>query len=487
MIISYVGIVLGYVNKGLLFILILSPEQIGLVNLLYNVGALFAQFANLGSIYTTWKFFPYFRNKEKQHFGFFPLMILLVLIGILICFTLAIVFKENIQVLYLEKSPAFVQYYFWFIPIGIATVFFIFFDVYLRSLFKNVASVFAIEVLLRLALTVVLIAYWNQWIDFYWFVILHSFTYFVPSIILVFYLIKIKEFNLHFKSISIPRRFKKIILRFSAYFYINTLGLVLVNSLDVIMLAQMSGLKSTGIFTTIVFLIGAIQVPYKSIVRSSSSLVSEYWKHRRFKDMAELYTKVSSVALTIALILFLFLGMNIHFLFSFLKPEFYAGISVFFILMVGRIFDMYCGLNSSIFTTSKFYKYDVFFTVGLIAMIYFLNRWLIPMYDMNGAALSTSIAMVITNIGRLVFVYFVFKMHPFTWKQIIVIVNAALTMFLGYVLSQFFDQGWLLFFAQCLLIFFSFLLPIYFFKLDPDVVNYFNNGSRFILKKIGKQ
>ena len=47
--ISYVGIGLGFLNKGLLFLLILSTEQIGLVNLLIAVGILFAQLSNFGS------------------------------------------------------------------------------------------------------------------------------------------------------------------------------------------------------------------------------------------------------------------------------------------------------------------------------------------------------------------------------------------------------------------------------------------------------
>ena len=61
--ISSIGLVLGYVNKGLLFLLIFSTEQIGVVNLIFSLGVLFAQFSNLGSLYSIWKFFPFFKNK----------------------------------------------------------------------------------------------------------------------------------------------------------------------------------------------------------------------------------------------------------------------------------------------------------------------------------------------------------------------------------------------------------------------------------------
>ena len=58
-IISFAGIGLGYLNKAVLFVLLFSTAQVGLLNLLMSVGLLFAQFANLGTIYTTWRFFPF--------------------------------------------------------------------------------------------------------------------------------------------------------------------------------------------------------------------------------------------------------------------------------------------------------------------------------------------------------------------------------------------------------------------------------------------
>lgn len=82
--ISYVGLVLGYLNKAFLFILFLTTIEIGLVNLLSTTGLLFAQLCNLGSIYVTWRFFPFFRNKEKRNYGFLMLNVIIVLIGIAI-------------------------------------------------------------------------------------------------------------------------------------------------------------------------------------------------------------------------------------------------------------------------------------------------------------------------------------------------------------------------------------------------------------------
>ena len=70
MLISYFGIGLGYLNKGILFLLILSTEEIGLINLIIGVGILFGRLANLGSVFTILRFFPFFQGSERSNDGF---------------------------------------------------------------------------------------------------------------------------------------------------------------------------------------------------------------------------------------------------------------------------------------------------------------------------------------------------------------------------------------------------------------------------------
>ncbi|NDF60034.1 MAG: hypothetical protein EB100_03050, partial [Crocinitomicaceae bacterium] len=337
MLLSYVGIVLGYVNKGLLFLIILSTEQIGLINLLISVGTLFAQFANFGTVYSTWKFLPFFKNKELKNHGFLSFILLIVSAGVLICSTLALFFRAEIAALYEARSPLFISYYLWVLPIGISLVFYLVLEIYLRSFFKNIIAVFAFDIVLRVLTTVLLLLYWVQLFSFQYFVILHSFLYIIPPLILILYLIKLKEFHITFRKIKISKRFKRIIFNYSLVNYLNTLGAVVVTSLDVMMIASMVGLQATGVYTTILFLVSAIQVPYKSLLRISAPLVAEYWKSNDLQRMQELYKKVSSVTLFLSLSSFIIIWINIEFLFSFLKKDFIEGIWVFLFLMIGKL------------------------------------------------------------------------------------------------------------------------------------------------------
>ena len=267
--------------------------------------------------------------------------------------------------------------------------------------------------------------------------------------------------------------------------YINSIGNVLVNSLDVMMIAQFVGLQATGVYTTVVFLTSAIQVPFKSILRVSSSLVADYWKHREFDKMKELYQKVSSVSLVIGLGSFVFVWNNIDFLFSFLKPEFQEGKWVFFFLMMGRLIDMFFGLNGSIFSTSKKFKYDIIFTLFLIGTVFFLNLLFIPKWGIAGAAISTSIALIIYNVGRLIFVWAIYKIHPFQRNQFIVIGLGLLTIYFGSLTQDLIQNKWIQCCIESILVFGVFFLPIYLFSLEKETVNYVKKGILFIKEKTG--
>ena len=113
-----------------------------MINLILSVGLLFAQLSNLGAINAIAKFLPFFRENDEQKQNFFALNLFFVFAGILLFSSIVILLQSQIVAYYSEKSALFVDYYFWILPIGIANVFFLVFEAYLRSLFKNILSVF---------------------------------------------------------------------------------------------------------------------------------------------------------------------------------------------------------------------------------------------------------------------------------------------------------------------------------------------------------
>ncbi len=481
--ISYLGLILGYVNKGVLFVLILSTEQIGLINLILSVGLLFSQLANLGTINSIPKFLPLFNNNKDQKQQFFGFNLLIILIGSLLFTALSFLLKEPITVYYSDKSALFVDYYYyWIIPIGIANVFSGIFETYLRAIFKNILSVFVFEFLLRILTSILLVLMMLKIIDFELFFIFHSIIYFIPTMVLLLYLIKLNEVTFSKSKLKLSTKFKKIIFSFSLYSYANTLGVLIVMTMDALMIAYFLGLKETGVYTTVIYLTSVIQIPYKSLMKISSPLIPQYWKERNLEKMQSLYLKTSSISLVTVLFLFLLIWINIHYLFSFLPPEYITGIWVFLFLMIGRIIDMYFGINGTILVNSKKYKYDILFTFILLILVFVLNCWLIPIYGIIGAAISTAVAMVVYNLCRMTFLFYSYKIHPFEKNQFYIISLFSGILILMTFTPQFSDFKLLVLIVKSTIAAILYFGVIILFRLNVDLNQYLDKILKSKLK-----
>lgn len=484
MVINYLGLLLGYLNKGILFVMILSTEKIGLLSLVLQVGLLFAQFSNLGAINAIAKFLPFFRESRDQKQSFLVFNLFFVVGGILIFSAIAVLLQGPIIHFYSEKSKLFVDYYYWIIPIGIANVFFLVFESYLKAIFKNILAVFLYEFVLRITVTILLLLLAYDYLDFELFFVLHCLVYFIPSVILLVYLFRLDEIRFNRSTFRISKKFQKIIFSFTLFSYSNTLGSLIVLTMDLLMIAYFSGLSDTGVYTTVLYLTSALQIPYKSLFRVASPLVPQYWKERNMDKMQELYRKVTSISGIIALYMFLLVWISRNELFSYLPPEYTPGIWIFLFLMIGRVFDMYSGLNGMIFVTSKKYKYDIFFTLFLLVGVFSLNCWLIPLYGMVGAAISTGLALVVYNAGRMLFVFFAYKIHPFHLNQLWVFVSFGLVLALIELLPAITTYPIVEVLINSVFITVLFIGSIYFLHLEPEINAYLKSGSAFLLKKI---
>jgi O-antigen/teichoic acid export membrane protein len=102
---------------------------------------------------------------------------------------------------------------------------------------------------------------------------------------------------------------------------------------------------------------------------------------------------------------------------------------------------MITGLNGAITVISKKYKYDLYFMLFLVIATVILNLVFIPRYGITGAALAAMISLVVYNILRLAFVWYNFKMQPFTlnclWILLITIGTLVIVNFIPFVINKY--------------------------------------------------
>ena len=65
-IISYVGLIIGYLNLLYLYPLFLSPDQVGLLRIIQDAAILMAQFAQFGLAQSVIRYYPRFLGDTRK-------------------------------------------------------------------------------------------------------------------------------------------------------------------------------------------------------------------------------------------------------------------------------------------------------------------------------------------------------------------------------------------------------------------------------------
>lgn len=484
-IVSYIGIVLGYINKALLFPNFLKPEEVGLANIIIGIAVIYAQLSAMGIVGVILKFFPYFNDKPNKHHGFLFWSKLLVTFGFTVVTLLFILFRPWVVNHYSENSRLLVDYYYYIIPLGLATLLFQLYDSYLRSLFKTVVTSFLNEVVLRLFVTVSITTYAIGWVNFHQFVIIYVILNCSIGIIIMAYAAFLGQLSLKPVFSKKIKRFSKYMLAFGFISILGSAGNAFIANVDALMVAKYISLEATGIYTTVFFISTVMLIPYRSIAKITSPMVAKYWKDNNMVAMQVLYKQVTLICFTVGGFLFIGLWVNIDNIFYFMPKEYAAAKYVFLFISLGRLFDMASGLNGTITITSQKYHYDLFFTIFLIVFTVILNYLFITILDLgiNGAALATMITLVIYNTLRLVFVQVNFKLHPFDirllWILLIGILSLGINGLIPYLNNVYLDTV-----LRSLASAGSFILSIYYFKIVPDINSYVDNLLKNVLKRI---
>ena len=468
-VITYSGVGLGYLNKGLLFPILLLPEQVGLANVVMLIVGFFGQLSNLGTGMILMRFLPFMRGRDEGYSGILLFAIGLLLGGIGLVSLLLLIFNQPILGYFSDRSPLLIDYSFWIIPLGVSSAFFSLFEHYLRAISKNLVAVMLQDLVLRIAVFLSLIIFYMGWFTFDQFIIIFLSLHFIPGLLLFVYLIWLKRFYVSFSYLNIRKRLRTYMISYGLVVYFNSFGRNVILMADTLMLSAIAGLKEVGIFTTMVFLSNALFVPYVSLIRISAPLVPQYWKKRELKALASIYRKVSSTGYFVTFFLFSVVWFNIDLALSYLPKAYADGKAIFLLLMIGRMFDALGGLNGDILLTSKKYRIEIWLTLPLLFLVFILNSLLIPDFGGVGAAFVTCLIYAMYNLMRLSINLFYFRLWPFD-NAFLKMFTLSIVMFFAGVLSlKMIDHYVLKLLLGILMPVIFFAFPVYLFRWVPDI------------------
>ncbi len=486
---SYGGVVIGFITQFFVVPNVLSESQNGLLGVLLSYMYVLVQLSSLGFNAAGSRFFPYFRDSSKGHRGFLFLGLSSGLIGFLVSMLGLFMLKDwlvNSQ----EKSNLFADNFHFLIPITFATLLFNLFDNYAKNLYDTVTGTFLSQFLQKLLFLISLLLLVFKYIEFeqylYFWALAISF-YVVP---MIWKASRLDGFSLKPDFSVFSGSFSREFWFYSFLTILTGFSSMVILYIDKAMLAKLTSLDETGIYNTASFFPSVMGMALIALNKASQPIIAESFAKHDFGTIQSIYRKSCLTLLIIGCWIFLGIYLNIDSLFHFLPPAYSSGKWVIIIISLGKLFDLATGLNGTILTLSKYYRYDTYIMVGLILITILLNYLLIPHYGMNGAAIALAFATIYFNLARFGVVWWKLGMQPFSPKLLIVLFFAIITIFSIHFLPNFDDTQTfsvilaILVRSSCLTILFGSL--IYFSKISPELNEMFNHILKKVFYKINK-
>ncbi len=437
-IISYVGIVVGYVNLLYLYPKFLNLQQIGLSRTIQDAAILMTPFATFGLAQSIVRFLPQLSDDKKKAGNFFGFILFLSLVTYGIFLLVFFLLKNEIILLFASKASDVIDYiglilWLTFFLLGLTLL-----EQYARSLLKAAFPAFLREVVLRILQSALVFMYFSKLISFDQFLLLSVLIYTLLLASLVLYLLSLGHFRLSFAWNTIPRDRVKEILVFSSLSFIGTSSMILVGKMDSVMVAAMLGLESNALYTTAFYMATVIEIPKRALSTIASPLIAKSFGKNDLKEIQELYRKTSINQFIIGALLLVGVLSNFSNIFDLMpKGDLYrAAQYVVMIVGFGKLIDMAFGPSSEIIGLSKHYWFNLVVISLLAATTITANYVLIPSMGINGAAFGSLIALALYNIVKFVFIWYKLGLQPFSIATIKVMAITTITLLIGLYLPK---------------------------------------------------
>lgn len=465
---SYLGIAIGALNTLVLATQAFksNPEFYGLIQIILSSTLVISTFANFGAPNIVLKFFPALEAiKTKKLFGF---SLLLPIPLILLFIVSAIFFKDSISIWLTsnqEDAALLGEYFFYLIPLVFFNIYFEIFASISSAYLRSVVPLFLKEVERRLVTTLLMVLFWFGVIDFQWFIILFTLSFFSQFLIIAFSLLSRRQLSFNFSFSGLRMR---EIIDYGFFGILTYGGVLLINRLDMIMIGKLMDLPNVAYYTIGFFIGAVISTPGKASAGIVKPILSKAMELGRIQEIQTLYIKSCITLLLVSGWIFMVVWINIDEIYALIPEQFSGGEWVVFYIGLGRLINMGSGINGHIILMSKYYRFNLWSNILLIVLTIVVNYWLIPIYGITGAAMATAITMALDQVIRIVYVYYRFKIQPFNLKYLSAVLILALHIVLFGLVKLSLPEFWAIA-VKGIMSSIVFVAVVYLGKFSPEI------------------
>lgn len=437
--ITYIGFIVGALNTWIFTSGYFTAEQYGLTRILFDIGYTLFALANLGTVSIMYKFYPYYRDRlpmEKR--DLFGKMMLVSLAGFIIVSICLFLFKDLFIRKFVGNSPMLVKYFYIIYPF---TLFFLLFSLLEAQAWNQRASVvttFFKELVLRVLTTFIILLFLLHWLNFDQFIVAFSLLFGFISLGLFIYLKKKHGIVLTLRTSIVTQRMYKKMIPFGVFVFLISFCSILGRTFDTILISSVLDLRFVGIFTFITYLTSVMEAPQRGLIGASIPVIAQAWKNKDLGRINRIYQKSSINMLLFSGFIFGLIALNFHNAFHIfhLDPTYLQGETALLLLGFSKVTELGTGVNSQIIVTSRYWRMDFLTNVILLVVLIPLNYLLVREMGINGIALATLIAYLLFNAIRYVFIWIKFRMQPFSWYTLLIVVILLVNYFITHYLVK---------------------------------------------------
>jgi O-antigen/teichoic acid export membrane protein len=423
---SYFGFGLGYINAVLLYPAFFEPEEFGLTRVLIAVIGISGQLALFGMTNAIIRFFPRFKEgDEDNQQGLLFYALQCGLAGVVAVWILLYLGQNWVLEYKGSDSELFSKYYYLLFPFLAFEVLYQITASYTRALYHSVVNVFFKEVFLRMTTTVLIFAYYLEWLDFENFMFCFVLQQSLLGLGMLAFLKKIGKLGLKKNSSFYTKELTSEIWKYRSFTAMTNLSAHFLMAIDVLMIGMLIDLGNTAFYAVAFYIVALINIPRNAMANISLPVISDAWKRDDLKEIQQVYSKTSINALVIGTLIFIGIWANQANIFTILPAEYAGGKWVLLFVGIARLADIGFGLNGGIISTSKWYKFDTYANFALLLLTVILNLIFIPKYGLTGAAMATAIALISFNILKFSFLKIKFDLNPFGIPSLLTVLLGA--------------------------------------------------------------
>lgn len=207
-------------------------------------------------------------------------------------------------------------------------------------------------------------------------------------------------------------------VRLSFPLFFVGLGYLLLGQMDTIMLGHFVSEREVGIYSVAVRISAFVLLGLEILL----PIIGPFWA--QFAEISDtlstrmLFGTATKWASQAGLIIFAFIVVFRVELLRVFGKGFEPGATVVWILCLGQLANAASGPTGQLLSMSGKQRLEVTNTVAMVGLNFALNLFLIPWIGINGAAIATGLSIASINLIKLLQVYFLFGLQPYTIKYL---------------------------------------------------------------------